>query len=89
MATFAITYDLNKHKDYETLWAELKRLQAHKAAESFYLANINSNSEVEVRDHLKQYIDEDDTLIVVKFSTRPACRKARLGTSKWLDENGY
>ena len=86
MALFAISYDLIKRKDYKTLWAEMERLEAHKALNSFYLVSLN-NTTAEVRDHLEQYIDEDDRLIVVPFDKRPAHHMALVGTNKWLDAN--
>ena len=43
MAVFIVTYDLNKNKDYETLWEELKRLDGHKAALSFYFGVYGFN----------------------------------------------
>ena len=86
MANFAITYDLIKRKDYQTLWDELERLGAHKALNSFYLLSIDNSAQV-VKDHLAQYIDDDDKLMVVKFTGNPAFTKAHAGTNKWIEEN--
>lgn len=86
MALFAVTYDLMKGKDYQTLWDELERLGGHKALASFYLLDLN-NTASEVRDHLRQYIDDDDKLMVVEFVGKPAFTKANAGTNKWIEEH--
>lgn len=86
MALFAITYDLNARKDYQSLWDEMKRLHAHKAARSFYFANLDDTATT-VRDHFAQFVDEDDTLVVVEFSKHPKCKKALKGTNDWITEN--
>lgn len=87
MALFAIAYDLNKKKNYQDLWDELERLGAHKPLNSFYLANLNTNSTAEVNKHLKQFVDNDDYLMVIKFSERPSFIKAKAGTNVWIDKN--
>lgn len=87
MGLFAISYDLIKRKDYPELWTELERIGAHKALESFYLANLTTDDPAVVRDHLKPYIDNDDMLMVVRFVGRPAFVKAKAGTNKWIEAN--
>ncbi|MEX2450431.1 MAG: hypothetical protein WD407_06205 [Rhodospirillales bacterium] len=86
MALFVISYDLIKRKDYQTLWDELDRLNGQKALNSFYLINLNSTA-AQVRDHFKDFIDDDDRLIVVEFSKEPKFTKALKGTTKWIEEN--
>ncbi len=85
MPVFAVTYDLNKDKDYSKLWAELERLDGHKAALSFYFIDVNIASEARVRDLLANFIDDDDRIIVSKCHTRPATQRAFKGTKEWLD----
>ena len=84
MAYFIVSYDLIKRKDYPELWDEFKRLNGHKCLRSVYLMQAN-NSAAEVRDHLKKCID-DDQLIVVEFSKKPATYRTREGTAKWIDD---
>lgn len=83
MAFFAVSYDLVKRKDYQTLWDEFKRLNAHKCLRSMYLLDANNTAE-EVKDHLKTFIDNDDQLIVVEFSDKPFHHKAFTGTNNWI-----
>lgn len=87
MGLFTISYDLIKRKDYQTLWDELDRLRAHKAMASFYLANLTVEDPVEVRDHLKKFIDEDDKLMVTKLVGKPSFTKANAGTNDWISKN--
>lgn len=87
MPVYAVTYDLNKEKNYDRLWAEMKRLGAHKAALSFYLLSVNLDTSKSLLDHLKSFVDDDDRIIVVKTTKRDiATLRAFQGTSDWLKE---
>jgi len=86
MTTYVLTYDLIKRKDYETLWAELKRLKAHRALESFWLINV-TNSAKELHGHLSKYIDNDDRLWVSELTKQYWYNNAKAGTNDWLKAN--
>mgnify|MGYP003635040151 CR=1 FL=1 len=87
MAIYAITYDLNKDKNYQKLWDEFKKLDACKAARSFYLVNLN-NSTSDVIAHFQGFIDKDDILIVVKTTIHDIKTYRPLkGTGAWIKEN--
>ena len=83
MALFSITYDLVAEKDYDRLTDRLKELDTVKVQLSHWLLSAD-NSTIEVKDHLAGYIDEDDKLMVIEFSKKPAFTKAFQGTSNWL-----
>ncbi len=87
MALFVVSYDLRKRKDYPTLWEEMDRLGGHKPLRSVYFVNVNLGTAAELRDHLSQYIDEDDQLIVVEFDEKPAHQRANQGTNDWIKNN--
>lgn len=88
MPIYAITYDLNKEKDYKSLWEELDRLKGKKAAKSFYLLNLTDDSAQDVIDHFKNFIDKDDTFIVVKTTIKNIqVFRPLLGTSDWINSN--
>lgn len=89
MTVFVVTYDLNREKDYETLWEELERLDGHKAALSFYFVNVDADDPKVLLKHLKDYVDVDDTLIVSRVDVRPSTRRANAGTKEWLDEHFF
>lgn len=83
MAYFSITYQLNDQKDYPKLWDEFERLSAVKVQNSQYFVDLN-NTTTEVKDHFAGFVDDDDMLMVVKFTTRPNFTKAKAGTNVWL-----
>jgi hypothetical protein len=84
MALYAVSYQLNKQKNYQPLWDAFTELDAHKAMRDFYLID-NSASTEQIGDYLHQFIDEDDFLIVVPFVTRPYKHRCFEGTKAWLD----
>lgn len=83
MAYFAITYDLMKQKDYPKLWGEMKRLSAIKSLNSFYLLEAN-NTANDIKNHLEKFIDSDDRVMVIEFTTKPAYNIALKGTNTWI-----
>ena len=87
MALFLVSYDLRKHKDYPKLWAEMERLGGHKPLLSVYLLNVDLDTAAALRDHLSGFIDQDDQLLVVEFSEKPAHQKANQGTNAWITKN--
>ncbi len=87
MALFIISYDLNKTKNYQKLWKELERLDCHRAIESLWLASLN-NTSMEILEHFKDFIDDDDSLIVAKTTKADLKRfRANAGTKEWLSRN--
>ena len=84
MALFVVSYDLRKNKDYKRIIEELERLGGHRALESFWFVDLE-NTAVQVRDHLKDYVDSDDQFAVVEFTKRPQTWRTRAGTKEWLD----
>lgn len=87
MPLYIASYDLNKKKDYPRLWAEFDRLGSHKPLESVYFLNVTAANAVVLRDHLRKFIDADDSLVVSSMTSRPATYKAKPGTKEWLDKN--
>lgn len=90
MSVYTLAYDLVKETgshDYEPLWAELKRLDAHRVQYSFWLVNLNNNSK-EVHDHFKAYLDENDRLFVDRLRKNENWYSgAMAGTNAWLERN--
>jgi len=87
MGIFAISYDVAKGGDYQPLWDELSRLGAHKALESFYLANLNTEDPEAVKNGLKPLIGQNDMLMVVRVAGRPSFVRAKAGTNDWIARN--
>lgn len=63
---YFISYDLIKNRDYDKIINELERLGAIRVLESVWAFKYNANSSVEIRDHLKSFIDHDDRLLVIE-----------------------
>ncbi len=88
MAFFVVTYDLRKKDefDYEKLWNEFDRLDTVKFQESDYFLSA-ANTTTEIRDHFKQFMHEDDLLMVVKFSEKPMSTRGLQGTAAWISKH--
>ncbi|CAN5901381.1 MAG: hypothetical protein H0U67_02570 [Gemmatimonadetes bacterium] len=71
MAKYLITYDLKKTKDYPRLWNALGQLGACRALLSVWLLRSNSSA-VQIRDHLRSFIDADDKLLVAAMTGESA-----------------
>lgn len=86
MAYFAVEYQLNNQKDYQPLWDEMKRLNAHKPMRSVYLLDVDLDTAEQMKDHLRQFVDEDDMIFAVEITRQPAAYKCYKGTKAWIDE---
>ena len=65
MKVFFVDYDLRGDRDYQTLYDELNRLHGIRVLESLWSLKLNDNTTcVSLRDHLMQFIDSDDGIIV-------------------------
>ncbi|MDG1286678.1 MAG: hypothetical protein P8P30_03830 [Rickettsiales bacterium] len=85
MPFYAITYDLNNEKNYPKIQKEFEKLNSHKAAYSFYLVK-NTASTKQMLEHFKQFVDEDDTLVVVRIDDVESYRPLK-GTNDWIKQN--
>ena len=85
MPYFAVSYQLNIDKDYQLLWDELAAIGGQKVMRSFYFLDIDNITAIGLRDHLMSYIDKDDQLAVVEFSSKPGIFRGFTGTKAWVD----
>lgn len=89
MSTFMVGYDLNKPaQNYEDLIAALKSYSRWwHYLDSTWLVVANSNA-VAVRDHLKQFVDSNDELLVIDVSgDHAAWWGFEQNASEWLRAN--
>ena len=85
MAYFSVSYQLNKAKDYKPLWAEMERLDAHKAMRDYYLLDVDVTTSADLSAHLQEFIDDkDDMLFVAKLDSKPAAHRCYQGTNDWI-----
>ena len=69
MAKFVISYDLlAPGKNYEALWAELRRLQTKQVLLSQWAGRIDSTAQ-QLRDHLRLFMDPNDRILVMSAET--------------------
>lgn len=68
MSVYAVTYDLHKPtKDYEKLIEQLKLIQpCIHPFESFWIIDSNKKTN-EIRDQLENYIDNNDSILVIRM----------------------
>ncbi|MCF3934337.1 hypothetical protein L1787_13050 [Acuticoccus sp. M5D2P5] len=66
MASFLITHDLRKQRNYTDLYHCLGQWNAVMLLESVYLAEL-SGSASGVRDTIRRHIDADDGLAVIQL----------------------
>ena len=91
MAIYTFAYDLVNERgssnDYQNLWDELKRLDAHRVQESLWLISLN-NTPKEVVEHFAKFTDKDDRLWVSSVRENEHWyTNAKAGTNKWLEKN--
>jgi hypothetical protein len=81
---FVISYDLNKQKDYQKLWTELKRLHSQKCLESVWIAKLQGTADSVIK-HLTYFVDNDDSLIVAEIDpTKTAFKRPFEGAFEYI-----
>lgn len=87
MAIFVLSYDLKAPgRDYKPLVDELKRLDAHRTLDSFWLINVD-NTARDLLEHFKSFLDESDALWVLELTKAHTFTNAKAGTNDWIRDN--
>lgn len=68
MALFFLTYDLRNRRDYQSLYDKLNEFNAVRMLESTWCFNRINIDTAGLRDYFRNYIDDDDGLIVSEVS---------------------
>jgi hypothetical protein len=71
MPVYLVSYDLIGREtidDYKTLIAELKRMKAKTILYSQWVLRSNMTP-VQLRDHLREFIDSNDRILVIEVPT--------------------
>lgn len=90
MAVFVFTYDLRNEsgsQDYQPLWDELERLDAHRFQDSAWFISL-SNTAQEVVEHFEKFTDADDWLYAsIIHANEYWYTNAKAGTNDWFKAN--
>lgn len=69
MKLFFLTYDLRNQRNYNTLYEELRKLNAVRILESTWCFKLQNTLTAErVREYFRKYIDGDDAIIVSEIA---------------------
>ena len=86
MANFIVSYDLSKpNRDYDRIINAIDAYNSVRITESCWLINTY-NTAVGIRDYLKQFIDSDDKLAVIKLGDDWATVSINTEAKKWLKQ---
>lgn len=86
MACYLVTYDLRKERNYEALHNAIKSYGLWaKILESTW-AVVSDKTAMEVTNHLKNSIDNDDGIFVVKSASEAAWTGVNC-SNEWLKAN--
>ena len=83
MASYMITYDLVKDRDYEKVITAIKDKGGVALLESVWLLSME-NTAAEVRDWLEGKTDNDDKIAVLSISGGWATQRVDKAATTWL-----
>lgn len=85
MSLFLVDYDLNNPgKNYDSLISAIKSYSCAKICKSSWAIKADSSAE-QIRNHLSNHIDRNDTLFVCKISDWASWNLAS-EVGKWLNQ---
>jgi hypothetical protein len=86
MKCYIISYDLVNQRDYESLHKAIKSYSGWaKITESTWAVKTD-NTAKEIRDHLSEFLDQDDRVFVIKSGVEAAWRNS-ICKNEWLKNN--
>jgi len=83
---YIINYDLNKSKDYESLFEAIKSYGTWAKILKSCWAVVSDRSAEEIRNHLQSVMDNDDGIFVVRSARYAAWENVECLDS-WLENN--
>lgn len=86
MASYLVTYDLVKKRNYEGLHERIKNYPNWACITESSWIVVTTNTAVQVRDHLGQALDSDDKLFVGAIGPEGAWRNLGKTLNDWLME---
>lgn len=87
MNTYLITYDLRRpRKSYQPLHEAIKSYKTYwHHLDSTWIVCTNKTA-VEIKKHLKSYLDSNDKLLVMKTGEEVALTRSLKKGQKWLEK---
>lgn len=87
MTCYVISYDLRKsNSDYLKLYEAIKSYGTWAHINESVWAVVTTQTAVQVRDNLIQYVDSEDRIFVIKSGVEAAWRNA-ICKNEWLKEH--
>lgn len=83
MPCYIISYDLVKERDYAELITAIKAYRTWAHIHESLWAVVTENTATQIRDDLRQHVDADDRLFVIRSGTGAAWRNV-LCKNEWL-----
>lgn len=85
MNCYLISYDLANNRDYVSLFRAIKSYGTWAHITESNWAVVTTKSALEVRNHLANVLDSDDSLIVVRSGSEAAWQKVSC-SNDWLQK---
>lgn len=87
MTVYCVSYDLKKERDYSELFKKLEAYgnSIHPLESTWFIATEASASQI--RDELKEAVDEDDKVIVIEVIKHWASYNLGKQNTEWLRKN--
>lgn len=87
MSTYMVGYDLNKRgQDYDALIEAIKTYHWWHCLDSTWIIKT-SDTPLQIRDRLQQYVDSNDGLLVIEVNRNAAWVGFSEECSDWLQAN--
>ena len=91
MPSYLVTYDLSgpeSRRDYERLYDAIKQISGAYAhlTESSWVVSSSTGPPSDIRDRLRQVMDDNDKLLVVELTGRAAWYGLTDKQSNWIKE---
>lgn len=83
---YIISYDLRSTRNYDSLYGAIKSYGTWAHILESTWAIVTSKSAGEIRDHLMNFLDEDDRIFVIRSGAEAAWRGIEC-SSDWLKRN--
>ena len=86
MSTYIITYDLKNSRNYNELYEAIKSYGTWAHINESTWAIVTDQSATEIRDQLKNHLEIDDIIFIIRSDTEAAWTNV-LCRNEWLKEN--